>query len=72
MWGRKKDEERTEKSYYRACPQCSSRNLVMEPGISIFILFGWIYQYRCRDCGYFGPNYDLVEEGETITKSRDQ
>lgn len=34
----------------------------MEPGISIYLLLGWIYQYRCKECNYFGPNFHLVEE----------
>ncbi|OPY34592.1 MAG: hypothetical protein A4E32_00322 [Methanomassiliicoccales archaeon PtaU1.Bin124] len=59
MWGRKKEEEPKD-DYVKACPRCSSRNLVMEPGVSLYIILGHIYQYRCKDCGYFGPNFDMV------------
>jgi hypothetical protein len=58
----KKSAETPEKNYVRACPKCSSKDLSTEPGISIYILFGYVYQYRCHNCGYFGPNFDLVEE----------
>jgi len=66
MWGRKKEKaEKSEGiSYYKACPRCGSRNVVMEPGISFYIILGWVYQYRCKDCNYFGPNIVLAKESE--------
>lgn len=64
MWGSKKDKEakKDEKSYVKACPRCGSRKVVMEAGVSIYIILGWVYQYRCKECNYFGPNVLIVEE----------